>query len=170
MDGFHKLYKEHGRSPYHLKMMLKVILDAYMNNIYSCRKIEKPDFITINRFRNRVKDEINEVFTQIVLLLSAKGFISLDVEYIDGINIESKANRYIFVWRKTVEKNRERMMKKIKILLSQIDDVMIQDRTSDLEAVPFTPSMQDELVGELRSTMEKSAEASTKEDEGVRHA
>ena len=45
-----------------------------MNNIYSCRKIEKhllrdidyiwlagneyPDFITINRFRNRVKEEI----------------------------------------------------------------------------------------------------------------
>ena len=51
-----------------------------MNNVYSCRKIEKllhrdihyiwlagyekPDFITINRFRNRVKNEINEVFTK----------------------------------------------------------------------------------------------------------
>ena len=56
-------------------MMLKVILYAYMNNVYSCRRIEsalkrdihffwlagyeQPDFITINRFRNRVKDEIN---------------------------------------------------------------------------------------------------------------
>ena len=36
-----RLYKECGRSPYHPKMMLKVILYAYMNNIYSCRKIEK---------------------------------------------------------------------------------------------------------------------------------
>ena len=70
MNGFHRLYKEYGRSPYHPKMMLKVILYAYMNNIYSCRKIEKllyrdihfiwlsgrekPDFITINRFRNPV--------------------------------------------------------------------------------------------------------------------
>ena len=35
---------------------------------------------TINRFRNRVKKEINEVFTQTVLLLSSKGFISLNVE------------------------------------------------------------------------------------------
>ena len=51
-------------------MMLKVILYAYMNNIYSCRKMEKllhrdihyiwlvghekPDFITINRFRNNL--------------------------------------------------------------------------------------------------------------------
>ena len=78
--------------------MLKVIIYGYMNNLYSCRKIEsalkrdihfiwlagyeQPDHNTINRFRNRVKDEINEVFTQLVLLLSAKGYVSLDVEYI----------------------------------------------------------------------------------------
>lgn len=183
MDGFHKLYKEHGRSPYHPKMMLKVILYAYMNNIYSCRKIEKllyrdihfmwlsgrvkPDFITINRFRNRVKNEINEVFTQIVLLLSAKGFISLDVEYIDGTKIESKANKYTFVWRKTVERNRERLMKKIKVLLSQIDDVIVQDKTSDMETVSFTPSMLTELADELRSTFEQTSEPSTKEEKAV---
>lgn len=180
MEGFHRLYKEYGRSPYHPKMMLKVILYAYMNNIYSCRKIEKllyrdihfiwlsgrakPDFITINRFRNRVKDEINEVFTQIVLLLSSKGFISLDVEYIDGTKIESKANRYTFVWRKTVEKNRERLMKKIKVLLSQIDDVIIQDKTSDLETVSFTPTMLTELAGELRGALDESAGPTTKEE------
>lgn len=180
MEGFHRLYKEYGRSPYHPKMMLKVILYAYMNNIYSCRKIEKllyrdihfiwlsgrekPDFITINRFRNRVKDEINEVFTQIVLLLSAKGFISLDVEYIDGTKIESKANKYTFVWRKTVENNRERLMKKIKILLSQIDDAIIQDKTSALETVSFTPAMLTELAGELRGALEDSARPTTKEE------
>ena len=183
MDGFHKLYKEHGRSPYHPKMMLKVILYAYMNNIYSCRKIEKllyrdihfmwlsgrekPDFITINRFRNRVKDEINEVFTQIVLLLCAKGFISLDVEYIDGTKIESKANKYTFVWRKTVEKNRERLLKKIKVLLSQIDDVIVQDKTPDMETVSFTPSMLTELADELRSTLEQTSEPSTKEEKAT---
>ena len=77
LESFKKLYKETGRCPYHPKMMLKVIIYAYMNNIYSCRKIEKhllrdihyiwlagnehPDFITINRFRNRVKEEINNV-------------------------------------------------------------------------------------------------------------
>ena len=100
-------------------MMPKVIIYAYMNNIYSCRKIEKlllrdihytwlaghehPDFITINRFRNRVKEEINNVFTQLVLVLADKGFISLDVEYIDGTKIESKANKYTFVWHKSIE-------------------------------------------------------------------
>ncbi len=100
-----------------------------MNNIYSCRKIEKlllrdihyiwlagnehPDFITINRFRNRVKEEINNVFTQLVLVLADKGFISLEVEYIYGTKIESKANKYTFVWRKSVEKHRTKLLDKI---------------------------------------------------------
>ena len=39
LESFRKLYKECGRSPYHPRMMLKVILYAYMNNISSCRKI-----------------------------------------------------------------------------------------------------------------------------------
>ena len=40
LDNFKKLYKERGRSPYHPKMMLKAIIYGYMNNLYSCRKIE----------------------------------------------------------------------------------------------------------------------------------
>ena len=41
LKDFKKLYRERGRCAYHPKMMLKIILYAYMNNIYSCRKIEK---------------------------------------------------------------------------------------------------------------------------------
>ena len=181
LEGFKKLYKECGRSPYHPRMMLKVILYAYMNNIYSCRKIErllhrdihyiwlagyeKPDFVTINRFRNRVKKEINEVFTQIVLLLSAKGFISLNVEYIDGTKIESKANKYTFVWKKTVERNRVRLMKKIHVLLGLIDDAIAQEKSSENnEEVEFTPAMLTEMAGELRNALEHVPEPSTKEE------
>lgn len=41
LSKFHKLYHGIGRCAYHPRMMLKVIVYAYMNNIYSCRKIEK---------------------------------------------------------------------------------------------------------------------------------
>ena len=41
LKEFRKLYRERGRCPYHPKMMLKIILYAYMNNVYSCRKIER---------------------------------------------------------------------------------------------------------------------------------
>ena len=126
LENIYKLYSELGRNPYDPGMMLKVIIYAYMSNIYSCRKIEdalkrdihfiwlagyeKPDHKTINSFRNRVKDEIGNIFTQLVLLLAEQGLVSLDVEYIDGTKIESKANKYTFVWRKTVEKNRAKFL------------------------------------------------------------
>jgi transposase len=32
------------------------------------------------------------------------GHLSPDVTYIDGTKMETRANRYTFVWRKTVEK------------------------------------------------------------------
>jgi transposase len=173
LDNIQKLYKEAGRSPYHPRMMLKVIIYAYMNNIYSCRRIEKllrrdihfiwlagyekPDFITINRFRNRVKKEINGIFTRIVLLLAEKGFITLDTKYVDGTKIEAKSNKYTFVWRKTVERNRAKLMEKISVLLEQIDDSIVHDQTDRDEPAEFTPSMLEGLVSELQASIDKTA-------------
>ncbi len=64
-----------------------------------------------------------------IFVLADKGFISLDVEYIDGTKIESKANKYTFVWRKTVERNRTRLMDKIRILLEQVDETIAQENS-----------------------------------------
>ena len=170
LDNFKKLYKERGRSPYHPKMMLKAIIYGYMNNLYSCRKIEtalkrdihfiwlagyeQPDFNTINRFRNRVKDEINQVFTQLVILLAEKGFITLDVEYIDGTKIESKANKYTFVWRKSTEKNRAKLLEKIKTLLGQIDDTIAQENAEPENGQSFTPAELMDIADELNRSLD----------------
>ena len=112
-------------------MMLKVIVYAHKNNLYSCSKIEKQpqrdiyiwlaaqerlDYVTVDRFGNRVKNERNNIFSQLVLLLAERGFITLDAECIDGTKIESKANKYTFVWRRTVEKNRAKLQEKRRIL------------------------------------------------------
>ena len=164
--------------------MLKVLFYAYMNNIYSCRKIEKsllrdihfiwlaggekPDYITINRFRNRVKDEVGKLFTQIVLLLAGKGFVSLDVEYVDGTKIESKANKYTFVWRKTVERNRGRLQEKLRVLLEQVDESAAQENASEKEQAEFTPEMLTDMIGELKESLEEKPAPSTKEEKAAR--
>ena len=124
---------------------------------------EHPDFITINRFRNRVKEEINNVFTQLVLVLADKGFISLDVEYIDGTKIESKANKYTFVWRKTVEKNRTRLLNKVRILLEQVDEAIVQENSVKDTSVELTPSMLSNIVDELKEVMEHQPVTQDKE-------
>lgn len=154
LTNVYQLYNADGRNPYHPKMLLKVVLYAYMNNIYSCRRMERlllrdihfvwlagyeqPCFATINRFRNRLQYEIDNIFTQIILILSEKGFLSLETAYIDGTKIESKANKYTFVWRKSVEFNRAKLLKKIEVLLSQIDDVIAQDNAAQEEVIETT--------------------------------
>ena len=179
LKEFKKMYRERGRCPYHPKMMLKIILYAYMNNIYSCRKIERlvqrdihyiwlaaqerPDYVTINRFRNRVKKEINNIFTQVVLQLAKRGFITLDVEYIDGTKIESKANKYTFVWRKTVENNRAKLQEKIQMLLRQIDEVIAQEKAAATEKVELTPETLDSLIGELKDALSTEPKPADKE-------
>jgi hypothetical protein len=48
--------------------------------------------------------------------------VSLEVAYIDGTKMESRANRYTFVWRKTVEKNKSKLEAKIRRVLEYIDE------------------------------------------------
>lgn len=183
LSGFKKLYHERGRSPYHPKMMLMVILYSYMNNVYSCRKIEKllyrdiyyiwlsgyqkPDFATINRFRNRVKNEIGHIFTLLVLILVEKGFVTLEVEYLDGTKIESKANKYTFVWRKSVERNREKLLEKIRVLLQQINEQMAQDKAADVASLELTPQTLCEISKEFKEALGSSPEAKTKEEKAA---
>lgn len=112
-----------------------------------------------------MKNEINNIFTQLVLLLSTKGLVTLDVEYIDGTKIESKANKYTFVWRKTVEKNRAKLMEKIRVLLSQVDDAIAQDKSAADEAVSFTPEVLTEIASELRHSLSEQPVPKSKEEQ-----
>ena len=131
-------YRGGGNSAFNPKMMLKVLVFAYLSNVYSSRRIEellkrdiyfmwlsgmkRPDFRTINYYRGkRLKDGLDAVFTQVVQLLHDEGFVSLKVQYIDGTKLESAANRYTFVWRGSVEKHDSKLKAKTEALLNQIE-------------------------------------------------
>ena len=133
-----RTYKSGGTTPFHPRMLLKVVFYAYMNNIYSCRKIEDamnwniqymwlsgnqhPSFSTINRFRSEhMKDCVNSLFIQVVKIMVALGQVSLGVQYIDGTKIESVANKYTFVWKKATLTNKAKLEERIKSVLRQID-------------------------------------------------
>jgi len=139
-----KKYKGGGTSAYHPRMMIKVLFYSYLSNVYSCRKIAKalgenihfmfisgnstPDFRTINDFRGKIlKDSIKTLFAEVVKMLIDMGYVSLDVQYIDGTKIEAKSNKYTFVWRKSVEKYKEKLEGKIKSVLSDIEQSILSD-------------------------------------------
>ena len=157
-------YESGGTTPYHPRMLLKVVFYAYMNNIYSCRKIasllehhihymwlsgsQYPSFSTINRFRSEhIKDCINHLFVQVVQVLVEMGQVSLDVQYVDGTKIESVANKYTFVWRKSTETNKKKLEAKIRNILSQIDEGIVQDKT--VEAEPADSPIDSVALGKL---------------------
>lgn len=110
-------YSGGGRSSYHPKMMLKVILYAYSQKVYTCRGVEKlirenlpamwlaamqtPDFRTINDFRGiRMKAMMDELFETMILKLIEDKYITMENYFLDGTKIEADANKYSFVWEK----------------------------------------------------------------------
>lgn len=152
-------YRGGGNSAFNPQMMLKVLVFAYLSNVYSSRRIaellerdiyfmwlagmKRPDFRTINYYRGkRLKQGFDAVFTQVVQLLHEEGFVSLKVQYIDGTKIESVANKYTFVWRGSVEKNDAKLKAKVEMLLSQIE----QRHAIDSDELPSTERMTAEDV------------------------
>lgn len=137
-------YKGGGSSSYHPRMLLKVIVFGYLNNIYSSRKLElalqeniyfmwlsgmeKPDHNTINRFRSeRLKGVIKEVFTQVVILLAESGHVDLQQVYTDGTKIEANANRYTFVWGRAIKTSKERIARQLEELWEYTQKVASQE-------------------------------------------
>lgn len=140
-------YKGGGASSFHPRMMIKVLFYSYLCNVYSCRKIEKallenihfiwisggstPDYRTINYFRGkRLKGHIKTLFAEVVRLLQELNYVSLDVQYIDGTKIEAASNRYSFVWRGSVEKNKAKLEQKIQSVLQDIENQTKEDSKS----------------------------------------
>lgn len=137
-------YSKEGNPSYHPKMMLKVMVYAYMDNIYSSRKIEKAmreninfmwlsnrevaDHNTIARFRsNKLKLVFKDVFKQVVLLLAQEGLVTLKQVYTDGTKIESVAGRYTFVWGNAIKTNKEKMSKQLEELWAYSQAIADED-------------------------------------------
>ena len=144
-------YKGGGTSAYHPRMLLKILIYGYLNNLYSSRRIaqqltenihfmwlsgrQTPDFRTINDFRSkRLKGRINALFTSVVQLMAEEGFVSLTTQYIDGTKLESASNRYTFVWRRSVETHKSRLEEKIRKVFDLIEQAITEDNTSALES------------------------------------
>src|SRR6185503_793570 len=155
IDPLIKKYKGGGASSFHPRMLLKVLVYAYINNTYSSRKIEAalkenihymwlsgmstPDHNTINRFRSeRLKEVLRQVFTQVVLLLSEEGLLNIKELYTDGTKIEANANRYTFVWGKAIKTSKERIVKQLEELWAytqQVAKAELEEAVPDLSAI-----------------------------------
>jgi len=128
----HAAYSRLGRIETSPKSLFKVLLYGYMTGFDTTRKLEQacrrdvnfmyllgrapaPDHSTIARFRSeRLTDAVEDLFSQLVHLLAEAGELSLSNVFIDGTKLEANANRYSFVWKKSTQKNEDKMQEKMK--------------------------------------------------------
>lgn len=107
LSGLYRKVSSEGHPAYHPKMMLKVLIYAYANGIFSSRKIQaalqesiafiylaawqKPDFRTISDFRQHHLAEFQELFNQVVDVCQRLGMLSLGHLAIDGSKFKAHA-------------------------------------------------------------------------------
>ena len=121
------------------RQMLKIMIYASMNRIYSSRDIETacrrdinfmylldgapvPDHSTIARFISlHLSQCAKEMMSEVGTLLLDLGEISGENIFIDGTKIESVANRYTFVWKNTVSKNMIKLGEKISAFCAECE-------------------------------------------------
>ena len=89
------------------------------------------DHNTISRFRtNKLKDSFKEFFKQVVLMLASEGLISLKQINTDGTKIEAQANKYSFVWGKSIKTNKAKMLTQLEELWKYAQSVSNDDGTN----------------------------------------
>jgi transposase len=139
-------YQGGGASSYDPRMMLKILIFAYLSNIFSSRKIEAalkenvhfmwisgmntPDHNSINRFRSdRLKRVLKQLFAEIVKLLNEEGVVCIKDIYTDGTKLEANANKYSFVWGKSIKTRKEKIAAQIDELWKYAETVTQRELT-----------------------------------------
>ena len=144
------------------RILFGVLGFGEINGQYSSRRIEEccrydiryrwllegcdaPDHSTISRFRGEaLPDVAKELFGQLIVHLAGMNEIDYEHLFVDGTKQESYANRYSFVWRKSVEKRLLKLREKAAELLGSATNV------PDLDMVRQALAAQEQLCKKNR--------------------
>lgn len=131
-------FRENQATP---RQMLKMVLYSYMNHNFSSRSMELscrrdinfmyllegapvPDHATFARFRS-----LHFAPCAQRLMAEASGFL-YDIEeisgkdiFIDGSKVEACANKYTFVWKKSVTKSQTKLLQKLADLVAECEEL-----------------------------------------------
>lgn len=121
------------------KQLFQLVIFGFLSGYYTLRKLRDacgydlrmiyllhgkraPSHARFGDFiRNRLGGEVMEnLFYQLIMKLLEREEISLENLFVDGTKIEANANRYSFVWAKSVTKNEEKMQAQIQMKLMDL--------------------------------------------------
>src|SRR5690554_5555498 len=184
-QAFEPFLRNTGCPAYHPRMMLKIILCAYSQSVFSGRKIEallkdsirmmwlaqgyEPSYRTINRFRVQpeVKELIRQCFVQFRCQLVEEKLIEQEAIFIDGTKIEANANKFTFVWKKSIEKYNKSLIEKSNLLYNELLEKEIipeieRESNEELSLEELSQMIQevDDVITEYDQKIEASSDAS----------
>ena len=134
------------------RVLFKILVYGYQCGIYTTRKLEEacryridfkwllwdepvPDHSTISRFRTgRCAEAVEDLFYQYVRYLEEQGETDHETVFIDGTKLESRAGRYTFVWRKSVEKQLAKVKEKVHSAVSITSLEALEQRLAEMES------------------------------------
>ncbi len=121
------------------KQLFQMIIFGFMNGYYTLRELRDACRYDLRmmyllrgkkvpsheRFGNFIRkhlagDVCENLFYQLIQELIRRGAIELENLFVDGTKIEANANRYSFVWEKSVRKNEEKMNSRIEMKLMEL--------------------------------------------------
>jgi transposase len=151
---------ESGAPAYAPSVMLKVILFAYSRGIIRSRDIEQacrenivfmalsgdsiPHFTTIAAFGRELKDEISNLFTQVLFVCDAQGLIGREMFAIDGVKLPSNA-------AKAKSGTRAEFMRQADKIEAEVKKMLDRHREADDQALePNLAEKEDERIERLK--------------------
>lgn len=156
---YRKLYRAYSakgrKSKVDPRVLFKVMAYGYQCGIYSSRKLEEacryrvdfmwlleeesvPDHTTLARFRTgRCAEAVEDLFYQYVARLEQQGETDHGTVFVDGTKLESRAGRYTFCWRKSVEKHLKTVRQKVVDMTGRKSLLGLKAYLEELEAGSF---------------------------------
>lgn len=117
---FDQKYEGAGHPAYHPRIILKLLIQGYVDGIRSARKLAKasseniiyiylsektnPDFRTISDFRKDNQDLIKQVIVQVNQIALQYNLLDLSQIMIDGTSIKANANDELIISKDSIEK------------------------------------------------------------------
>jgi transposase len=174
------MYLGGGRASYNPVMLLKVLIYAYCQKIYSSRQIEdklksdirfmwlsarqRVDHTTIARFRSKkIAGIFENIFAKVVDLLAQNNYLDLSTYFLDGTKVEANANKYSYVWKTSTKKYQQSLKENVHKHLIEIDELNNQEdkKYADIEVQKIDTKKISKLADEISSTIKPNDTSKT---------
>ena len=182
--------EERGAPPFHPTMMVALLLYAYSRGLYSSRRIaqaceervdfmavtamNRPDFRTINKFRQRHLKALEALFVQVLKLCQAAGLVQLGHVALDGTKIHANASVHKAMSYGRMQETEKRLAAEVAAWFSRAeatdaeeDGAYGADRRGD-ELPDWVANKQARLerIREAKATLEAEAKSPPADDDG----